>query len=180
MFERFTKDARIAVIEAQEECRTSSSAKIRTSHLLLALLRGDGPAARALRDHGQTLEALRAAVARDAGTGGLDAEALRTLGIDLDEVRRATERTFGEGALDSPAVRPRKGHIPFDRETKKALELSLRHALRLKHNHIGTGHILLGLLHDEGTEAVRILTAQGVDVAALRADVTRLISPRAA
>ncbi|XVQ13957.1 Clp protease N-terminal domain-containing protein [Spirillospora sp. CA-255316] len=180
MFERFTKEARAAVTAAQEECRATAGDKIGTAHLLLALLHGDGPAARALRGHGQELGALRAAVARGAGAGDIDAEALRTLGIDLDAVRQATESSFGEGALDAPAGRFRKGHIPFEPESKKALELALRHAIRLKHNRIGSGHILLGLLHDDGTEAVRVLTAEGVDVAALRADVTRLTAAEAA
>ncbi|GAA2408812.1 Clp protease N-terminal domain-containing protein [Actinomadura vinacea] len=180
MFERFTKAARAAVTGAQEECRATSGRKIGTGHLLLALLRGDGPAARALRGRGLEIGALRASVARRAGEGDLDAEALRTLGIDLDAVREAAEGTFGEGALDAPAGRFRKGHIPFAPESKKALELSLRHAIRLKHDRIDDGHILLGVLHDEKTEAVRVLVAEGVDVDALRADVTRLINAAAA
>ncbi|MFC5746139.1 Clp protease N-terminal domain-containing protein [Actinomadura rugatobispora] len=180
MFERFTKEARAAVTGAQQECRATSGRRIGTEHLLLALLQGDGPAARALRDHGQEPGALRAAVVRRAGAGDIDAEALRTLGIDLDAVRQAAESNFGEGALDAPAGRFRKGHIPFAPETKKALELALRHAIRLKHGHIGGGHLLLGLLHDNETEAVRLLAAQDVHVAALRADVTRLITADAA
>jgi ATP-dependent Clp protease ATP-binding subunit ClpA len=170
MFERFTKEARAAVTGTQEECRATAGDRIGTAHLLLALLHGDGPAARALR----------AAVARRAGTADIDAEALRTLGIDLDAVREAAESSFGEGALDAPAGRFRKGHIGFDPKSKKALELALRHAVRLRHNRIGGGHILLGLLHDDDTEAVRVLTAEGVDVAALRADVTRLTAAEAA
>jgi ATP-dependent Clp protease ATP-binding subunit ClpA len=180
MFERFTKEARDAVVRAQQECRTTSGERIGTEHLLLALLGSDGPAGRALRGHGLELGALRDAVTRRAGTGVLDAEALRSLGIDLDAVRDAVEDTFGEGALDSPPGRHRKGHIPFAPESKKALELSLRHAIRLKHNHITDGHILLGILHDEKTPAVRLLRDLDTDVEALRDDVSRLITNRAA
>jgi ATP-dependent Clp protease ATP-binding subunit ClpA len=180
MFERFTKEARGTVERAQQECRATSGKRIGTEHLLLALLGGDGPAARVLRDHGMETGALRDAVARRGDTGALDAEALRTLGIDLDSVREAVEETFGEGALDTPPGRPRTGHISFEAESKKALELSLRHAVRLKHNHIGDGHILLGVLHDENTPAVRLLRDRNVDIGAVRTDITRLITTKAA
>ncbi|GAA3940048.1 Clp protease N-terminal domain-containing protein [Actinomadura viridis] len=180
MFERFTKEARGAVIGAQQEARALSSRTIGTEHLLLALLDGEGPAAEALRGQGLRAGPLRATVARRSGTGDLDADALRTLGIDLDAVRRAAEDSFGEGALDAPAGRFRKGHIPFTAESKKALELSLRHAVRLKHQRLGTGHILLGVLHDGGSEAARVLGAEGVDLASVRAEVTRLLEAEAA
>jgi ATP-dependent Clp protease ATP-binding subunit ClpA len=180
MFERFTKEARGTVERAQLECRGTSGRRIGTEHLLLALLGGDGPAARTLRDHGLDLGTLREAVDLRADTGGLDAEALRILGIDLDSVRDAVEHAFGEGALDAPPGRFRKGHISFAPESKKALELSLRNAIRLKHNHINDGHILLGVLQDEKTAAVRLLRDRNVDVEALRNDITRLITTRAA
>jgi ATP-dependent Clp protease ATP-binding subunit ClpA len=182
MFERFTKEARSAVVQAQDECRELSGRRIGTEHLLLALLNGDGPAAGALRGHGVEITALRASVRRRSGGGEpLDAEALRSLGIDLDAVREAAEETFGEGALDAPPGRYRKwSHIPFEPAGKKALELSLRHAIRLKHNQITSGHILLGLLHDENTTAVKLLRAEGIDLDALRSEVTRLITAEAA
>ena len=53
------------------------------------------------------------------------------------------------------ARRRRRGHIPFDRAAKKALELALREALRLQHNYIGTEHILLGMLHAGGPAGAR-------------------------
>jgi ATP-dependent Clp protease ATP-binding subunit ClpA len=177
MFERFTKEAREVVVRAQQECRTTSGQRIGTEHLLLSLLGGDGPAGRALRAHGLELGPLRETVSRGAA---LDAEALRTLGIDLDAVREAVEETFGEGALSTPPGRPCEGHIPFQPESKKALELSLRHALRLKHKHIGDGHILLGILQDEKTPAVRVLRDRNVNLDALRTDVTRLITDQPA
>jgi ATP-dependent Clp protease ATP-binding subunit ClpA len=116
-----------------------------------------------------------------AADEALDAGALATLGIDLDEVRRATEASFGPGALDARGRgTARSGHIPFGRSAKKALELGLREAVRLKQHHIGTGHLLLGLLRDGGGPAARALTGAGVDLAALRDDVTRLITAEAA
>ncbi|WP_456236745.1 Clp protease N-terminal domain-containing protein [Actinomadura soli] len=104
------------------------------------------------------------------------------LGIDLDAVREATERTFGPGALDVPAREGRgpRGHIPFTPKAKKALELSLRHAVRLKQKQIRQGHILLALLHDDEFLSVRLATEAGVDLPALRAHVERLTASLAA
>ncbi|MDL4820529.1 Clp protease N-terminal domain-containing protein [Actinomadura sp. OS1-43] len=113
----------------------------------------------------------------------LDSGALRAIGIDLDAVREATEQTFGEGALDVPAgklQRYARGHIPFTPKAKKALELSLRHAVRLKQKEIRSGHLLLGLLQDEDFLSAKLAAEAGVDVAGLRADVTRLLTSEAA
>ncbi|GLW63315.1 Clp protease [Actinomadura rubrobrunea] len=185
MFERFTKDARAAVTLAQEEAvRELGHRHIGPEHLLLALAQDDGPAGRALRGHGVQVHELRARLARaGADDDPLDPEALRSIGIDLDAVRRATEETFGEGALDAPPGRWRRGrrwHVPFSKGAKKSLELALRHAIRLRHNRIEAGHLLLGVLHDKDCPAVRILEASGVAVDSVRAEVTRLITGEAA
>nr|WP_255218784.1 Clp protease N-terminal domain-containing protein [Actinomadura formosensis] len=128
---------------------------------------------------------MRARIARAGRPGGdaLDPDALRAIGIDLDAVREATEQSFGEGALDVPAAkpgRPRTGHLPFTPKAKKSLELSLRHALRLKQKQIGSGHVLLGVLHDDGFLSVRLATEAGADVEELRAHIRRLLTARAA
>ncbi|MFC9974175.1 Clp protease N-terminal domain-containing protein [Spirillospora sp. NPDC127200] len=184
MFERFTKQARAVVVGSQQEARDLGHRRIGTEHLLLALAGSDGPGGRALRAQGLEPGELREQVARLAETGGdpLDAEALRTLGIDLEAVRQATESAFGEGALDATPGRFRRGggHIPFTAPAKKALELSLRHALRLKSGEIGDGHLLLALLHDREFLSVRLLYAMGADVDALRGDITRRITAEAA
>ncbi|MBE1535419.1 Clp protease N-terminal domain-containing protein [Actinomadura algeriensis] len=183
MFERFTKDARETVVGAQAQARGLGHRHIGTEHVLLALAGADDPTARTLREHGLDAAALRARLAAGTGSGdGLDPEALRAIGIDLDAVRRATEQNFGEGALDAPRRgrgRP-KGHIRFTKEAKKSLELSLRRALHLGHDHIGTGHILLGVLHDDDFSAVRHAWAAGADVGELRADITRMLTSEAA
>jgi ATP-dependent Clp protease ATP-binding subunit ClpC len=62
----------------------------------------------------------------------------------------------------TPGDSPRKGHIPFSADSKKALELALREAIRLKHRHIGTEHILLALLRDDTSEGGKVLTGLGV------------------
>jgi ATP-dependent Clp protease ATP-binding subunit ClpA len=181
VFERFTPDARQTVVQAQEEARRFGHQHIDTVHLLVALARQDeGPGARALGEHGLDTDGLRERVRRMIGPGGetLDGDALATIGIDLDEVRRAVEASFGTGALD----RGRSGHRPFTKQAKKILELSLREAIALKHNHICSGHVLLGLLRAGGADnaALRVLADAGVEPAALRATATRLIQADAA
>lgn len=185
MFERFTKDARHAVTGAQAEARELGDRHIGTEHVLLALAGGEGPVAEALREHGLTPDVLRDRIARRnaGGDAALDSDALRAIGIDLDAVREATEETFGEGALDVPPGRLhryQRGHIPFSAEAKKALELSLRHAIRLKQKQIRAGHILLGVLHDDGSAAARVVAESDVDVAELRDAVTHLLATKAA
>lgn len=183
MFERFTKDARTIVVQAQEEARQLRHRFIGTEHLLLAMLTvGDGAGTQALRDRGLDAADIRRRVLGIVGAGDdLDPAALATLGIDLDEVRRATEASFGPGALDARCRAPMpKGHIPFSRRAKKVLELSVREAVALGHNHIGTGHVLLGLIREGGGVAAKVLVEAGVDLSTLREDVARLISSEAA
>jgi ATP-dependent Clp protease ATP-binding subunit ClpA len=184
MFERFTDEARQVVQRAQEEARRLRHPYIGTEHLLLALLGGDGdPATRALRGRNLDPADLRRRIVGIVTPPGddLDPEALATLGIDLEEVRRVTEASFGPGALNARAGKPvPTGHIPFTRRAKKILELSLRESLRLGHNYIGTGHILLGILREGEGLAAQVLVSTGVDPDDLRDDVTRLIPPKAA
>ncbi|RKS74371.1 ClpA/ClpB-like protein [Actinomadura pelletieri DSM 43383] len=181
MFERFTDGARRIVVDAQAEARELRHHHIGTEHLLLSLLNDGGPIARTTAEHGLDGAAVRARLAR-TNEDPLDPEALSTLGIDLDAVRAATERTFGPGALDRPAGERRgpRRHLPFTPSAKKSLELSLRHAIRLKQKEIHEGHILLGVLHDDAFMSVRIATEAGVDVDALRGHIDRLMTARAA
>ena len=181
MFERFTVDARVAVQLAQEEARRLGHGFIGCEHLLLGLAAvPNGSARESLDAFGLGLDDLRERVAIMVGSPELDAEALASLGIDLDEVRRATEASFGPGALDR---RPGKcgpgGHIPFTPRAKKALELSLRAALKMKSHEITTGHVLLGVLDTRGNAGLHVLDLAGVGVGALRADVTRRLTAAA-
>src|SRR5215217_1685955 len=72
---------------------------------------------------------------------GVAAKVLETLGISLEAGREKVQSIIGEGGSEVPS-----GHIPFTPRSKKVLELSLREALQLGHNYIGTEHILLGLI----------------------------------
>jgi ATP-dependent Clp protease ATP-binding subunit ClpA len=177
MFERFTPAARSAVMRAKDETRLLAHPMVDCSHVLLGVLQDtDSTGARALRSLGMEPNALRESVRRTHGATFTDAEAqaLRTVGIELDEVRRRIEETFGAGALER-TFEPRRGggHIPFTSGAKKALELALREALQLGHRYIGTEHIVLGLIRDERSSALRLLQARGLDREEVRAAVLR-------
>jgi ATP-dependent Clp protease ATP-binding subunit ClpA len=172
MFERFTLDARLVVVEAQEEATRLHHGRIGTEHLLLALLRRSTPTAAVLARHGLTREGVASSVVGYVGSGDLDAAALTTLGIDLDAVRSSVEAAFGPGALDAAGARSGPaGHLPFTPRAKKVLELSLREAIVLKQKAIGDGHIALGLIREGDGLAMKVLADLGVDAEALRRDL---------
>jgi ATP-dependent Clp protease ATP-binding subunit ClpA len=124
MFERFSGNARQAVVLAQEECRNLNHGWIGTEHLLLGLM-----------------------AVPDSAAG----KALRRLGLDRETVRGDVEQAVGRGE------RPPSGHVPFTPRSKKVLELSLREALKLKHNYIGSGHILLAIVREGEGVAAQVL-----------------------
>ncbi|GGR29644.1 Clp protease N-terminal domain-containing protein [Streptomyces netropsis] len=187
MFERFTKEARFAVIQAQEEARDLAHTWIGSEHLLLAIATRTGaPGATTLARLGITHAALRATLTPAGPLDGGDAEALRALGIDLDAVRARAEERFGPGALGPRQEEPQarrvfpfgrhkggakgsKGHIPFTPRAKKALERSLREALARKDHHIGVEHVLLGVLAPEDAVTAGVLRRLGTDPETVRA-----------
>ncbi|MBL6274571.1 Clp protease [Micromonospora fiedleri] len=181
MFERFTDRARTLVRQARDEARAEGQRPVGTEHLLLALLAdGDSLAVRVLRDAGVTADDLRARIRRHTETGstGLaeaDAAALREIGIDLAAIVARIEESFGPDALREAVPPPRRRwgrrHRPggpFSHRAKKVLELSLREAIRLRHRHIGTEHILLGLLREGSGLGALVLAEAGVDLADTR------------
>ena len=101
---------------------------------------------------------------------GVAARALQGLGIRLDSVRSQVVETIGQGH-QSPS-----GHIPFTPRAKKVLELSLREALQLGHNYIGTEHILLGLIREGDGVAAQVLEKLGADLPKVRHTVIQLLS----
>ncbi len=140
--------------------------------------------------------------AASAGPGDLvapaDADALRAIGIDVDSIRERIEESFGPGALElanrrsrrrrvqfrrprhrgtpcSGSMLPFRDHLPFTPRSKKVLELSLREALHLRHNYIGTEHILLGLLREGEGLAAMVLTRRGLGIEDLRQRVLSAI-----
>src|SRR5689334_10599932 len=127
MFERFGRNARVAVVLAQEEARELSSDAIDPEHLLVGVVQSAGHGLSAvLGECGLTTEALRIRLMADAEEADpepdaefdADAEALRHIGIDLRAVRDNIAHTFGADAFDSAVRRSgrrrrRRGHIPF-------------------------------------------------------------------
>ena len=101
---------------------------------------------------------------------GVAAQALASLGISLDGVREQVQEIIGPGK-ESPS-----GHIPFTPRAKKVLELSLREALQLGHNYIGTEHILLGLIREGEGVAAQVLVKLGADPSRVRQQVIQLLS----
>ena len=100
---------------------------------------------------------------------GLAARVLESLDITVERVRAQVVRIVGSGEEVT------SGQIPFTPRAKKVLELALREALSLGHNYIGTEHILLGLVREEGV-AAQVLATHGVDLAAARQEVVRLLT----
>ncbi len=101
---------------------------------------------------------------------GVAAKALESLGISLDAVREQVQDIIGQGQQQPT------GHIPFTPRAKKVLELSLREALQLGHNYIGTEHILLGLIREGEGVAAQVLVKLGADLNRVRQQVIQLLS----
>ncbi|WP_159795931.1 Clp protease N-terminal domain-containing protein [Puerhibacterium puerhi] len=183
MFERFTQSARTVVRDAVVTAEELRSDAVDTRHLVVALAEGavavPGPVATALRSVGVE-PADVAAAARSAIAAGavLDGEALASLGIDLDAVRDRADAVFGPGALER-AARPRRRRArtrPFTGDAKKALELSLREAIRLGDRSIDAPHVLLGVLRADspgGRVVVALAQDAGSDLVAVREALER-------
>jgi len=201
MFERFTEASREVVVVAQQEARQLGHPCIGTEHLLLGLIHQPPNAvARLLRPQGLEPAIVRTDIQRLLGerfepdlsfteADAEDAAALKAIGIDLAKVRAAIEESFGAGALQLSQPSPRRrglfgrktgGHIPFSSRAKKVLELSLREAIRLRHNFIAPEHIMLGLLREGEGLACRILADHEVDFAKLRDELAGSITNEAA
>ncbi len=186
MFERFTQAAKELVIEAQAQRSAFDHKRVRTEHLLLALLADDGPCGDALRRHGLDADRIvnrlkETDVSAELATSKSDDQLLKGLGIDVDAVRHSLDQTFGSGALDRARARRNPGRADgrgsarrasnsrFDSRSKRVLELSLREALRLKTKHIGPEHIGLGILREGQGVACRLLLEEGLELAEVRA-----------
>ena len=177
MFERFTKPARELVERAQAIAMESRASQVRPEHLFAALLWDDDSlAVRLLTEQGGSTERLHVELDKRRaryvdGLDDEDAAALASIGIDLEEVARRLD----DDDLAPQRNRRSRVHVRFSRPAKKVLELALREAISLRHNYIGTEHILLGLVR-EGDVIVRdTLTAAGVDTTSLRSAVAEAV-----
>jgi ATP-dependent Clp protease ATP-binding subunit ClpA len=100
---------------------------------------------------------------------GVAAKALESLGISLDAVRQQVKEIIGRGQ-QAPS-----GHMPFTPRAKKVLELSLREALQLGHDYIGTEHLLLGLIREGDGVAAQVLIRLGADLNRVRQQIIALL-----
>ncbi len=101
---------------------------------------------------------------------GIAAKALESLSISLEDVHQQVEELIGRGTYVPT------GHIPFTPRAKKVLELSLREALQLGHNYIGTEHVLLGLIRESEGVAAQVLLNLGADYEKVRSAIMQLLS----
>ncbi|GAA5022814.1 hypothetical protein GCM10023317_67180 [Actinopolymorpha pittospori] len=99
---------------------------------------------------------------------GLAARALESVGISLEAVRTQVLEIIGEGA-QAPV-----GHIPFTPRAKKVLDLSLREAVQLKCDYVGTEHILLGIVREGEGVAAQVLFKLGADLNTVRQRVVTM------
>ena len=151
MFERFTDGARLLVVRAQEEAHMLHHDYIGTEHILLGLIH-EGK--------------------------GVAAKSLENLGISLDAVREQVQEIIGQGQQAPSGGRQGEegqsaGHISFTPRAMKVLELS-QQALQLGDNHIGTEHILLGLICEGEGTAAQVLINFGAGLNRVRQQVIQL------
>jgi Clp amino terminal domain, pathogenicity island component len=132
MFERFTPDARMVVVHAQQHARRLGHRYIGCEHLLLALTSTDQPASAVLREQGITPERVEEEIVRRIGLGtgadlfaGLDRDALAAVGIDLDAVRARIEACFGPEALMEAGRAVHRGPRPSRLNPRRAIPPSL-------------------------------------------------------
>jgi len=168
IYDRFTPLAKRAIVGARDAAVFLGHDFIGTEHLLIGLALTAGLASEALRAHGAELTALQSEAAHRMSARGVAAthgqaaaDALSTLGIDVGEIRRRADASFGTGSFQFP--RP-----AFSLSAKQAVKASLEQARAAGQEQIGTEHLLLGVLAAEGDPAIQVLTALGIDVAALR------------
>ena len=173
-FDRFTAEAREALVLAQEEAARLRHPWLGTEHLLLGLLRRtDTRASLVLSSLGVTAASVERELvdelgpSRDLVLGDEDEEALRTLGIDLREVRRRVEQAFGPGALER--ARPGRCGHPMMPRLKQSLERAARVAPGGEP--IDTDHLLVGMTRVRGALAAQLLERLGVSEAEIRASV---------
>ena len=163
---------------ARKEAQRLGHDCIGTEHILLGLIHeGTGVAANVLKnvlknqsfDPRRICDELQKQVERDS-TVDVAANVLKNLGLDLERIRGEVEKQVKRGsAFDSMR------QLPFTGTAKKALEAAMEEADSLRHEHIGTKHLLLGLIRDREALAPRILVNLGLDLEIVRKEVLALL-----
>jgi ATP-dependent Clp protease ATP-binding subunit ClpC len=104
---------------------------------------------------------------------GVAARVLQGQGVTEEKVLKEIEELIGKG--EQSGEQP----LGFTPRTKRVLELSFREARRMGHNYIGTEHLLLGIMKEGESVAVRILIDLGVDPQKLLNEVVKMLSTEA-
>jgi ATP-dependent Clp protease ATP-binding subunit ClpA len=139
MFERYTEKARRVVFFARYEASQFGSPYIETEHLLLGLLREDHAVARRVLASGGTIKNF---VSSESS---------------IESIRR---KISARGMLGEKV--PTSVDLPLSNESKRVLAYGAEEAERLAHRHIGTEHLLLGLLREKKSFAAQLLNEEGV------------------
>jgi ATP-dependent Clp protease ATP-binding subunit ClpA len=176
MFNRFATMARLAVLAAAREARTSRAGEVTDEHLLLALVnQRHTTSSGLLAAAGLTADKVDEAFRTAERKGGLsDAEAatlLSELGIDVDEVVAHVEDALGENALVELS-KPRKGSVPFAATAKDILRGALDQARSVRARELGDEHLLLALAAHDGV-AGQLLAAHGLSYLDIRTHLTK-------
>ncbi len=170
MFERFSDRARKVIVLAQEEAMKLGHSFIGTEHLLLGLLQEeDGIACKALKQLGLTLDDVRNKIKEiiPQGEGAKQAEPEE---IEQEEIEQIAKAPIPQEDQSS------ENHHPFTPRAKRVLELSLKEALQLGHNRIGTEHLLLGIIREGEGVAAQTLIKLNADLPKVRQTVIRILS----
>ncbi|KQY39126.1 MULTISPECIES: Clp protease N-terminal domain-containing protein [Nocardia] len=187
MFEKFSREARIAVVSAQDDAKELGAKRIGPEHVLLGTLSNAEPGLQAVLDaRGITADGVRTALAArtdEPPLGADDAQALRSIGIDLDAVQASIAENFGPQAWDRAEPEAKRGmlgrllgsgHIPFTGPAKKTLELALREAIHRKDREITSVYLLLGILRGADQTTVDLLGGRDA-VSGVRADLYAML-----
>ncbi|RSM89656.1 peptidase [Kibdelosporangium aridum] len=181
MLERLTEQAKQAVTASEDAALAMGHDSIGTEHLLLGLVSTPGVASELLREHGIAPQQVREETVRlltEKGipsTGGQAAkDALSSIGIDVAEIQRRADDNFGPGAFRFP----RPG-FTFTPRAKIIFERTMQEVQALGHQHIDTGHLLLGLLAEHEGVAIHVLSRLGVQTPALHQTVLARVTQQA-
>jgi len=168
MFEKFTKPARFAVIDAAQIAQGSGNKRVDSRHLLLALIRSEAKVRAALTAVGAEVDAVDKHLTAGIENSELDAEALAAIGIDLSVVQQRVNEQFGENAWEAAGADKRSKKQPrFSADAKDALKAGLSESMKHEGREIETRHLALGILGVTGPGADSLEEA-GIDVRALR------------
>ena len=174
MFDRFHHDARAAVAHAKDEAARSGQPEVGTEHLLLGLMARPGHASDALKAAGADEADLRERITGQAGDTGEPASPA-SAPPDAAASGAASPGTGSapESEADVQAELSDPDALLLTKNAKRALERAQEAAQRLRHQHVSTGHVLLGVLDQPESQGTAALTVAGIHVGTLRLDVLR-------